>query len=199
MFINETAREICARIVYCGAPGTPVLPSLDCIHQRLDPVSCSPIQTGWAGTRHVASMEFAPPNLDKIRGFSLRLLLVGFESVDTTGAPCDLSGFQDVDAVVFVARGSTPAPYLSAALHQLKGGLEQIRYDFSVFPLVVQLEEGADPELLGQLIPAPNPPMFAADPTSGQGVFDVLKAVTRATLIALKNGQLIAPPTASTK
>ncbi len=193
MLINHTTMELCARIVYCGAPGTKVLPTFGNIHQRLDPAMRSPIQTGWAGARHVTSLEFAPANLGKIRGYSLRLLLVGFESTDEEGAPCDLSGFRDVDAVVLVVRRATPAPYLSDAVHQLKGSLEQIGYDFTIFPLVVQLEDGADPNLVTQLIPAPTAPMIAADPVTGEGIFEALKAVTRATLVALKAGQLVEP------
>ncbi len=196
MFINHIAKEIVARIVYCAPPGVPVSPTFDCIHQRAAN-ACSPIRNGYDGTRYVSQLEFAPPQLGLIRGFRLRLLLIGFESTDVSGAPCDLSGFKDVDGVVFIAFGGTPLAYTSQAYHQLSESLGRIGYDIAQLPFVLQLQDVPDPNTILQLMPLRGMPVVNASPVTGMGIFEGLKAITRLCLIALKAGATKTAPAPS--
>jgi hypothetical protein len=190
MFINHTSRTVHCRIVYCGAVGTSLAQTFDHIHSRIPDDQRTPIQTGFDGPVYKSSFELTPQGLGQIRGYTIRLLLVGFETTDPGATGCDLSGFRDVDGVVFVARGATPAAYISQALHTLSGSLARIGYDGATFPLVVQLEDGADPAFLSRLFPLGDTPAIVASPAEGKGVFEVLKAVTRRVLLAMKDGLL---------
>lgn len=190
MFIHHASRTIMLRVVYCGPVGVGFAETFDSIHRLLPPDNPSPIRTGFDGPIYKSAFDFAPVGLGDIQGYGLRLLVLGFETADPAATACDLSGFQDVDGVVFAVRGQTPPVYVSHAYQTLRGSLAAIGYDFATLPWAIQLEDGADPTALAQIVPIAGVPAHAIDRASGAGAFDALKAVTRAMLVAMKEDRL---------
>ncbi len=91
--------------------------------------------------------------------------------------------------MVFIAFGGTPLAYTSQAYHQLSDSLAHIGYDIAKLPFVLQLQDVPDPNTVLQLMPLRGMPIVHASPTTGAGIFEGLKAVTKSMLIALKAGE----------
>ncbi len=197
VFINLETKHIAARGGYCGALGTQVVPIFDAISERDAAMrraqgaqAMPPPTHEWVGPRHVSRVDFSLP----IRDYQLTLELTGFEALLPAGAPCDLRTLERVDGVVFVAHGATPPTVLLQALTQLHGGLAQMGYALSALLHAVHLQEGASRDTLVGLLAqvgmdATALPMFPTDASSGHGVFDVLKATTKALMIDLSRSQ----------
>jgi hypothetical protein len=196
MFVNTTTREINVRIVYCGATGSGAAENLRGLHPRLAPESRGRIVTSEAGPRRVTFFDFLPEGLGQVRGFTIRVHLYALDSDDTHVDDCDLSAFQDVDGVVFVA---DPRPERLAAniagLERVGRSLATRGYAWETMPVAFQVlhreaEASFDGRELRDALAPGDRPWNEARAVDGGGVFDTVKAILRVTLTAMAAGRL---------
>lgn len=140
--------------------------------------------------------DFLPEGLGKVHGYSIRLHLYALDTERDTADDCDLSTFQDVDGVVYVVDPSSGRLESNVAgVDRVVQSLAQRQNDGATTPWVFQVlhrhpaQEPPSDELRAAIAPGDRPWMEAWE-VDGAGIFDTLKAVTRATLIAMGRGQL---------
>jgi hypothetical protein len=195
MFIHHASRELNVRIVYCGPPGSGASENLRVIHARLAPETRSELVTAESENRTMVFFDFLPEGLGKVRGYTIRLHLYALDTERDTADDCDLSTFQDVDGVVYVVDPRAERFEANiAGVERIATTLAQRQNDWRSTPAVFQLlhraaEHERDHDALrAAMAPGERPWLEAA--ADGTGMFDTLKAILRATLIAMGRGQL---------
>lgn len=196
MFVNHVTREINVRVVYCGPTGASASANLRELHARLRPDARGRLVTSEDGRRRVVFFDFLPDGLGQVRGFTIRVHLYALDSDDPGVDDCDLSRFQDVDGVVFVADPREARIEANiAGFERVARSVEALGYAWATMPVAVQvLHRGpaADrdtTELRGALAPGARP-WTEASAADGSGMFDTVKAVLRAVLTAMAAGRL---------
>lgn len=196
MFIQRSARELNLRVVYFGPSLAGKGQALRYIHDRLGPDGRGRLITAESGGDRTVFFDFSPASLGKIHGFRVRLHLYTLTGLVHSAAAHEriLRGADGVMLVADAQRARLEANV--QAYTQLTEALEVHGRALADVPLVVQLNKadlpgavGADAlrEALG--LPA-EVPVVAADAVHGAGVFEALKAMTKALLLALRDDRL---------
>ncbi len=196
MFINRSSREINLRVVYFGPSLAGKGQALRSIYDRLAPDSRGRLVTVEAAGDRTVYFDFSPANLGEIRGFRVRLHVYALTGPVHSAASPELI-LRGVDGVVMVAdaqRARLDAnimwyEHLAQCLGQHGRALRDV-------PHVVQLNKSdlagvSDADELRAALKLPEEvPIIAADAVRGAGVFDVLKTITKALLLALRDDRL---------
>jgi mutual gliding-motility protein MglA len=192
-FINYSSREINCKIVYYGSATSGLAENLQYVYAKTNPEAKGKMISLATETERVLFFDFLPLSLGEIRGFKTRfhLYTVPGEIFYEASRKLVLKG---VDGVVFVADADPARKEATLeSWKSLKNNLAEAGYDWKRMPLVLQLDTHrtkapmSSQELLA-LLGAPDLPVFVADPVTGPGVFDTLKAVAKAILMELKKG-----------
>jgi signal recognition particle receptor subunit beta len=144
-------------------------------------------------TERTLFFDFLPLALGEIRGFKTRFHLYTVPGQVFYDASRKLI-LKGVDGVVFVA--DSQEERLDAnieSMENLKDNLEEQGYQLEKLPFVIQYNKRDLPNVssvseLRNLLNPDNVPDFEACATTGEGVFETLKAIAKQILIDLKKG-----------
>jgi len=192
-FINYASREINCKIVYYGPGLCGKTTNLQFVYQKTAPEAKGKMISLATETERTLFFDFLPLALGEIRGFKTRFHLYTVPGQVFYDASRKLI-LKGVDGVVFVA--DSQEERLDAnieSMENLKDNLEEQGYQLENLPFVVQYNKRDLPnttpvEELRDLLNPREVPDFEACATTGQGVFETLKAVAKLILIDLKKG-----------
>jgi mutual gliding-motility protein MglA len=193
-FINYASREINCKIVYYGPGLCGKTTNLQYIYQKTAPDAKGKMISLATETERTLFFDFLPLALGEIRGFKTRFHLYTVPGQVFYDASRKLI-LKGVDGVVFVADSQEERSDANVeSLDNLRGNLKEQGYDLDKLPYVVQynkrdLDNILSIEELRHDVNPTNAPEFEACATTGEGVFETLKAVAKLILIDLKKGR----------
>jgi len=193
-FINYASREINCKIVYYGPGLCGKTTNLQYIYQKTAPEAKGKMISLATETERTLFFDFLPLALGEIRGFKTRFHLYTVPGQVFYDASRKLI-LKGVDGVVFVA--DSQEERIEANIESLENlgiNLKEQGYDLAKLPFVVQYNKRDLPNVVptDELRQELNPtgvPDFEACASSGEGVFETLKAVAKLILIDLKKGK----------
>ncbi|MDU0459894.1 MAG: ADP-ribosylation factor-like protein [Geobacteraceae bacterium] len=193
-FINYASREINCKIVYYGPGLCGKTTNLQFVYQKTAPDAKGKMISLATETERTLFFDFLPLSLGEIRGFKTRFHLYTVPGQVFYDASRKLI-LKGVDGVVFVADSQEERIDANIeSLENLRINLKEQGYDLDKLPYIVQYNKRDLPnvmsveELRRELNPT-NVPEFEACATTGEGVFETLKAVAKLILIDLKKGK----------
>ncbi len=193
-FINYASREINCKIVYYGPGLCGKTTNLQFIYQKTAADAKGKMISLATETERTLFFDFLPLSLGEIRGFKTRFHLYTVPGQVFYDASRKLI-LKGVDGVVFVADSQEERIDANIeSLENLRINLKEQGYDLDKLPYIVQYNKRDLPgamsveELSRELNPT-RVPEFEACATTGEGVFDTLKAVAKLILIDLKKGR----------
>lgn len=192
-FINYSSREINCKIVYYGPGLCGKTTNLQYIYTKTNPDAKGKMISLATETERTLFFDFLPLSLGEIRGFKTRFHLYTVPGQVFYDASRKLI-LKGVDGVVFVADSQIERMEANIeSLDNLRTNLAEQGYDLDKIPYVVQYNKRDLPNAspLAELQEVLNPTgvtSFEAVATTGQGVFDTLKAVAKLVLTELKRG-----------
>ena len=184
MHIDHLSREIQLRIAFCGAPHPGLVGALDHIRGQVEASEARAFERG-------VEFDFVPKSLRDVNGFAVRLRLYAFDVVSREACRTLLD--EDMDGVVFViGDDGRRIDEHGVAFGAIAAFVERRLLDGVVVPLVLQRPGGTEMDELQAALSRIDPAfgsrtLVDADGTSGAGVFDVLKAITKETLAAVRD------------
>lgn len=190
-FINYSSREINCKIVYYGPGLCGKTTNLQHIYQKTNPDVKGKMISLATETERTLFFDFLPLALGEIRGFKTRFHLYTVPGQVFYDASRKLI-LKGVDGVVFVADSQIERMEANAeSLDNLRINLKEQGYELDKIPYVMQynkrdLPNAASLEELRKLLNPTGVPEFEACASSGQGVFETLKAVAKGILADLK-------------
>jgi signal recognition particle receptor subunit beta len=190
-FINYSSREINCKIVYYGPGLCGKTTNLQHIYQKTNPDVKGKMISLATETERTLFFDFLPLALGEIRGFKTRFHLYTVPGQVFYDASRKLI-LKGVDGVVFVADSQIERMEANLeSLDNLKVNLKEQGYELEKVPYVVQYNKRDLPNAaeLAELQRLCNPlgvPEFEAKATTGEGVFETLKAVAKLVLADLK-------------
>jgi signal recognition particle receptor subunit beta len=193
-FINYASREINCKIVYYGPGLCGKTTNLQFVYQKTAPDAKGKMISLATETERTLFFDFLPLSLGEIRGFKTRFHLYTVPGQVFYDASRKLI-LKGVDGVVFVADSQEERIDANIeSLENLRINLKEQGYDLDKLPYIIQFNKRDLPgsmsveELRRELNPT-NVPEFEACATTGEGVFETLKAVAKLILIDLKRGK----------
>jgi signal recognition particle receptor subunit beta len=192
-FINYASREINCKIVYYGPGLCGKTTNLQHVYQKTAPEAKGKMISLATETERTLFFDFLPLALGEIRGFKTRFHLYTGPGQVFYDASRKLI-LKGVDGVVFVADSQEERLDANVeSLDNLRINLEEQGYDLDRIPFVVQYNKCDLPnvtpiEELRALLNPRNVPEFQACATTGDGVFETLKAVAKLILVELRQG-----------
>lgn len=192
-FINYSSREINCKIVYYGPGLCGKTTNLQYIYSKTNPEAKGKMISLETGTERTLLFDFLPISLGEIRGFKTRFHLFTVPGQVFYDASRKLI-LKGVDGVVFVA--DSQQERLDAnieSFESLQNNLREYGEDLERLPFVIQynkrdLENAVERDYLDRELNLFGVQSFEAVATTGQGVFDTLKAVSKQVLVELKRG-----------
>ena len=193
-FINHSSREINCKIVYYGPGLCGKTTNLQYIYAKTNPEAKGKMISLETGTERTLLFDFLPISVGTIRGFKTRFHLFTVPGQVFYDASRKLI-LKGVDGVVFVA--DSQVDRLDAnieSLESLKRNLLEHGEDLDSLPFVIQynkrdLPTAVDFNYLEERLNPKGAPSFEAVATTGEGVFNTLKAVAKQVLVELKSNR----------
>jgi hypothetical protein len=192
-FINYSSREINCKIVYYGPGLCGKTTNLQYIYAKTNPEAKGKMISLATETERTLFFDFLPLSLGEIRGFRTRFHLYTVPGQVFYDASRKLI-LKGVDGVVFVADSQIERMEANIeSLDNLRSNLVEQGYNLDKLPYVVQYNKRDLPNVaptseLNELLNPTKVPEYDAVATTGQGVFDTLKAVAKLVLTELKRG-----------
>jgi mutual gliding-motility protein MglA len=193
-FINYASREINCKIVYYGPGLCGKTTNLQFVYQKTAPDAKGKMISLATETERTLFFDFLPLALGEIRGFKTRFHLYTVPGQVFYDASRKLI-LKGVDGVVFVADSQEERMDANMeSVENLRINLTEQGYDLDKIPYVIQYNKRDLPNVLSidelhrELNPT-NVPEFEACATTGEGVFETLKAVAKLILFDLKKGR----------
>jgi mutual gliding-motility protein MglA len=190
-FINYASREINCKIVYYGPGLCGKTTNLQYIYDSTAPQAKGKLISLATETDRTLFFDFMPLELGTVRGFKTRFHLYTVPGQVYYDASRKLI-LKGVDGVVFVADSQEERMDANVeSLYNLEENLQVQGYDLAKIPYVLQLNKRDLPtavpieELQAELV-RKGEPVFEAIASSGDGVFDTLKAVAKQVLTELR-------------
>ncbi len=190
-FINYSSREINCKIVYYGPGLCGKTTNLQHIYLKTNPKVKGKMISLATETERTLFFDFLPLALGEIRGFKTRFHLYTVPGQVFYDASRKLI-LKGVDGVVFVADSQVERMEANLeSLDNLKINLKEQGLELDKVPYVIQYNKRDLPNAapLAELQRLCNPygvPEFGAKATTGEGVFQTLKAVAKLVLADLK-------------
>ncbi len=190
-FINYSSREINCKIVYYGPGLRAKTTNLQHIYSKTNPDLKGKMISLATETERTLFFDFLPLALGEIRGFKIRFHLYTVPGQVFYDASRKLI-LKGVDGVIFVADSQVERMEANVeSLENLRVNLAEQGYDLDQIACVMQynkrdLSNAAPIEELQRLLNPGGRSEFEASATTGQGVFETLKAVARDVLRGLK-------------
>jgi hypothetical protein len=193
-FINYASREINCKIVYYGPGLCGKTTNLHFIYSKTAPEAKGKMISLATETERTLFFDFLPLALGEIKGFKTRFHLYTVPGQVFYDASRKLI-LKGVDGVVFVADSQEERMDANIeSLDNLEFNLREQGYDLKKLPFVVQYNKRDLPNLvpldeMRRELNSSGVPDFEACATTGEGVFETLKAVAKLILIDLKKGK----------
>lgn len=192
-FVNYHTKEINCKIVYYGPGLGGKTTNIQHVYQRTASGSKGQMVTLNTENERTLFFDFLPLDLGTIRGFKTRFHLYTVPGQVFYEASRKLI-LRGVDGIVFVA--DSQVERMEANLESLQGlkkNLEEQNYDISKIPLVMQWNKRDLPNIvstqdLEQKLNTLDAPSFESVATSGDGVFETLKMISKLVLLNIKGG-----------
>ncbi len=190
-FINYSSREINCKIVYYGPGLCGKTTNLQYIYSKTNPELKGKMISLATETERTLFFDFLPLALGQIRGFKTRFHLYTVPGQVFYDASRKLI-LKGVDGVVFVADSQVERMEANTeSLDNLRVNLAEQGYDIEKVACVIQynkrdLPNAAALDEMRKLLNPSGLAEFEACATTGQGVFETLKAVARGILHDLK-------------
>jgi len=191
VFLNYTAMQITAKIVYYGPGLCGKTTNLQWIHGRTAPRSRGDMVSLETEADRTLLFDLLPLEVGVIGGMKVRLQLYTVPGQVFYNATRRLV-LKGVDGVVFVADSQAPAAEPNEeSLSNLRQNLEELGLDLHAVPLVFQYNKRDLRNILpvAKLQEALNPagaPSFEAAAVHGVGVFETLKEISRLSLDSIR-------------
>ena len=192
-FINYASREINCKIVYYGPGLCGKTTNLQYIFDSTAPQARGKLISLATETDRTLFFDFMPLELGTVRGFKTRFHLYTVPGQVFYDASRKLI-LKGVDGVVFVADSQEERMDANVeSLYNLEENLQSQGYDLLKLPYVLQLNKRD----LNNIVPVDDlaselqrkgEPVIEAVASTGQGVFDTLKAVAKQVLTELRKG-----------
>jgi len=192
-FINYSSREINCKLVYYGPGLCGKTTNLQYIYAKTSPEAKGKMISLATETERTLFFDFLPLSLGEIRGFKTRFHLYTVPGQVFYDASRKLI-LKGVDGVVFCADSQIARTEANLeSMENLRTNLAEQGYNLDKLPYVVQynkrdLPSAAPVDQLRELLNPTNVPDFEAAATTGDGVFETLKAVAKAVLTELRKG-----------
>ena len=192
-FINYSSREINCKIVYYGPGLCGKTTNLQYIYSKTNPEAKGKMISLETGTERTLLFDFLPISLGEIRGFKTRFHLFTVPGQVFYDASRKLI-LKGVDGVVFVADSQEERCDANIeSVESIQNNLREYGEDLERLPFVIQynkrdLDTAVDRDYLDSELNLYGVQSFEAVATTGQGVFDTLKAVSKQVLVELKRG-----------
>lgn len=193
-FINYASREINCKIVYYGPGLCGKTTNLQFIYSKTAPEAKGKMISLATETERTLFFDFLPLALGEIKGFKTRFHLYTVPGQVFYDASRKLI-LKGVDGVVFVADSQEERMDANfESIENLQVNLKEQGYDLHKLPYVIQYNKRDLPyvipvEEMRRELNVMNVPDFEAKATTGEGVFETLKAVAKLILIDLKKGK----------
>ncbi|MBW2272507.1 MAG: GTPase domain-containing protein [Deltaproteobacteria bacterium] len=190
-FINYSSREINCKIVYYGPGLCGKTTNLQHIYTKTNPDVKGKMISLATETERTLFFDFLPLALGEIRGFKTRFHLYTVPGQVFYDASRKLI-LKGVDGVVFVADSQIERMEANVeSLDNLRVNLKEQGYELDGIPFVMQynkrdMPNAASLEELRRVLNTRGGPEYEACATTGQGVFETLKAVAKEVLSDLK-------------
>lgn len=192
-FINYSSREINCKLVYYGPGLCGKTTNLQYIYNKTKADAKGKMISLATETERTLFFDFLPLSLGEIRGFRTRFHLYTVPGQVFYDASRKLI-LKGVDGVVFVADSQIARMEANLeSMENLRTNLAEQGYSLDKLPHVIQYNKRDMPsvapvEELRSLLNPNGMPDFEGIATSGEGVFDTLKAVAKLVLTELKRG-----------
>jgi mutual gliding-motility protein MglA len=193
-FINYASREINCKIVYYGPGLCGKTTNLQFIYSKTAPEAKGKMISLATETERTLFFDFLPLALGEIKGFKTRFHLYTVPGQVFYDASRKLI-LKGVDGVVFVADSQEERMDANIeSLENLEINLKEQGYELSRIPFVIQYNKRDLPyvtplEEMRMELNKMKVLEFEACATTGEGVFETLKAVAKLILIDLKKGK----------
>ena len=193
-FINYASREINCKIVYYGPGLCGKTTNLQYVYQKTAPDAKGKMISLATETERTLFFDFLPLALGEIRGFKTRFHLYTVPGQVFYDASRKLI-LKGVDGVVFVADSQEERYEANIeSLDNLRINLAEQGYDLEKIPFVIQYNKRDLPNIipvddLRRELNLRDVPDFEACASTGEGVFETLKAIAKLILIDLKKGK----------
>ncbi len=192
-FINYASREINCKIVYYGPGLCGKTTNLQYIYDSTAPQAKGKLISLATETDRTLFFDFMPLELGTVRGFKTRFHLYTVPGQVYYDASRKLI-LKGVDGVVFVADSQEERMDANIeSLYNLEENLQTQGFDLLKMPYVLQLNKRDLPNVipvdeLSSELQKKGEPVYEAVATTGEGVFDTLKAVAKQVLTELRKG-----------
>lgn len=192
-FVNYNTKEINCKIVYYGPGLGGKTTNIQHVYQKTSGDSKGKIISLNTENERTLFFDFLPLDLGEIRGFKTRFHLYTVPGQVFYEASRKLI-LRGVDGVIFVA--DSQVERMDANLESLKGlekNLIEQGYDISKLPIVMQWNKRDLPNIsskdeLEKELNKLTFPSYEAVATTGDGVFDTLKMMSKLVLMNLRGG-----------
>lgn len=192
-FVNYHTKEINCKIVYYGPGLGGKTTNIQHVYQRTASGSKGQMVTLNTENERTLFFDFLPLDLGTIRGFKTRFHLYTVPGQVFYEASRKLI-LRGVDGVVFVADSQVERMEANIeSLQGLKKNLEEQNYDLDKIPLVMQWNKRDLPNIVSTQdlelkLNTVDAPSFESVATSGDGVFETLKMISKLVLLNIKGG-----------
>ncbi len=183
--INYASREINCKVVYYGTGLGGKTTNLEYVYSRVNPNTAGKMISLATETDRTLFFDFLPIDLGEVRGFKTRFHLYTVPGQVYYNASRKLI-LKGVDGIIFVADSQEERSEANIeAMHNLFENLESYGYKLETIPFVIQYNKRDLPNTMPmEDLRAQLNPMGVSDfegvATEGKGVFETLKAVSKA-------------------
>jgi len=192
-FVNYHTKEINCKIVYYGPGLGGKTTNIQYVYQKTSGENKGQIISLNTENERTLFFDFLPLGLGDIRGFKTRFHLYTVPGQVFYEASRKLI-LRGVDGIIFVA--DSQVEKMEANIESLKGLEKNLReqgYVIDKLPIIMQwnkrdLPNTTPEEEMQKELNKWNFPSYSATATSGKGVFDALKAVSKMVLMNLRGG-----------
>ena len=192
-FVNYHTKEINCKIVYYGPGLGGKTTNIQHVYQKTSGSNKGDIISLNTENERTLFFDFLPLDLGEIRGFKTRFHLYTVPGQVFYEASRKLI-LRGVDGIVFVA--DSQVERMEANIESLKGlekNLIEQGYDIESIPIVMQWNKRDLPNIsskedLSDKLNKWDFPEFEGTATTGEGVFDTLKSISKYVLMNLKGG-----------
>jgi hypothetical protein len=191
VFVNYTAMQMTAKIVYYGPGLCGKTTNLQCIHNKTAPRSRGEMVSLETEADRTLFFDLLPLDVGVIGGMKVRLQLYTVPGQVFYNATRRLV-LKGVDGVVFVADSQVPAAEPNEeSLSNLRQNLEELGVDPKTVPVVFQynkrdLRNILPVDKLQQSLNPGGAPAFEAAAIHGVGVFETLKEISKLSLDTIR-------------
>ncbi len=192
-FVNYHTKEINCKLVYYGPGLGGKTTNIQYIYQKTSSQNKGQMITLNTENERTLFFDFLPLDLGEIRGFKTRFHLYTVPGQVFYEASRKLI-LRGVDGLVFVADSQVERMEANLESYQgLEKNLAEQGYDVSKVPMVMQWNKRDLPNIvpvedLQYQLNKKKFPAFEAVATTGQGVFETLKMVSKSVLLNIKGG-----------